>query len=482
MEHDLIIRGGTVVDGSGGPRRAADLAVGGGRIAAVGDLGGAAAREEIDAAGLVVAPGFIDAHTHDDQAVFADPAMTPKVSQGVTTVIAGNCGLSLAPRSYPGVGAPPSALLGTPAEYRFPTVAGYRAALEESPAALNLALLVGHSTLRIDAMDNDIDRPATAAEIAAMADKLDESLAAGAIGLSTGLAYPVAKAAPTDEVVALAQRLPAHGGIYTTHMRDEGAAVLDSIAETAEIGRRSGARVVISHHKCAGEANWGRSVETLAAIEAARETLELDFDVYPYTASSTVLLPDWAPQARRILVTWSDPHPEMAGRELAAIAADWGCDRDAAIRRLMPAGAIYFTIDEGDLRRILAHRRAMVGSDGIPGDRHPHPRLWGTFPRVLGRYVREAELLTLEEAVFRMTGLTAQVFGLAGRGVLAPGNHADLTLFDPATVLDEADFDHPKRPARGIHSVWVAGQAVWRDSTATGARPGRFLARGEGRG
>lgn len=403
--------------------------------------------------------------------------MTAKVSQGVTSVITGNCGISLAPRRYPGQGVPLAALLGGPEDYRFPTVAAYREAFEASSPALNLALLAGHASLRIDAMDNDIDRPASVAEIDEMVEVLDRALGEGAIGLSTGLAYPVAQAAPTDEVVALAERLPAHGGLYTTHMRNEGEGVLDSIAETVEIGKRSGARVVISHHKCAGEANWGRSVDTLAAIEAARADHDLDFDVYPYTASSTVLLPDWAPQAKRILVTWSDPHPEVTGRELDAIAADWGVGRDEAIARLMPAGANYFTIDEGDLRRILTHRRAMVGSDGIPGDRHPHPRLWGTFPRVLGRYVREAELLTLEEAVYRMTGLTAEVFGLAGRGVIAEGNHADLTLFDPETVLDAATFEDPKQPAAGIHTVFVGGQAVWRDGAATGTRPGRFLAR-----
>ena len=473
---DVLIRNGTVIDGSGGARYRADVAISGDRIAAVGDLATTAADVTIDAAGRIVAPGFIDAHTHDDRLALSDPGMTPKVSQGVTSVVVGNCGISLAPLVLDRHPPPPMDLLGDRDWYRFARFGDYLDTLDREPPAINLACLVGHSTLRAAAMD-DLARPATADQIARMADTLDDALGAGAIGLSTGLAYPTAMAAPIDEVVALAERLAPAGAIYTTHMRDEGDRVVESIAETVETGRRAGVRVVISHHKCNGRQNWGRTRETLPQIAAAQRGQTLDLDVYPYIASSTSLLPDFIENSERVLVTWSTPHPDCTGRDLAEIAAEWGLTRDAAAERLMPAGAIYFSMDEQDLQRIIAFPRAMIGSDGLPHDEKPHPRLWGTFPRVLGHYCRDLGLLPLEEAVHRMTGVPAGVFGLAGRGTIAPGAFADVTVFDAETVIDRATFDDPTQPAAGIETVIVNGTIAWQNGTATGARTGRALRR-----
>ena len=419
--------------------------------------------------------GFIDVHTHDDRAVLATPDMTPKVSQGVTSVVTGNCGVSLAPFAE-GEPPPPMNLLGDAAAFRFPTMRDYMDAAEASPAAVNLAPLAGHTALRAKAMD-DVYRAATAAEIARMEALLDEALEAGCIGMSTGLAYPPAAQAPTDEIVALASRLAEHGGIYTTHMRNESAGVLDSVRETLDIGERAGVPVVISHHKCSGRESWGLSRETLAAIASARSTQRVDLDVYPYTASSTVLFADWIEGAERVLVTWSTPHPECSGRDFEAVRTEWGCSVEDAVARLSPAGAIYFTMHEDDLRRILRFPNAMIGSDGLPHDAFPHPRLWGTFPRVLGRYSRDLGLFSLEEAVHRMTGVPARVFGLPDRGVVKTGAFADLVLFDPQRVADAGDFSEPIRPAAGIARVLVNGQEVWRDGQWTGARPGRTLRR-----
>ncbi|MFQ5938220.1 MAG: amidohydrolase family protein, partial [Acidiferrobacterales bacterium] len=421
---DLLISGAWVIDGTGSERRRADVAIVGERIAGVGDGENWEPKTRIDAGNGVVAPGFIDAHTHDDRAVLSSPDMTPKISQGVTTVIAGNCGISLAPlmdRDPP----PPLTLLGNREWYRFPSVEHYTATVEENPPALNIALLVGHSTLRVGVMD-DLNRPATAAEIDKMGALLEGSLEAGCIGMSTGLAYPTANAAPTEEIVALAEHLAPHGGIYTTHMRNEHDDVVESVKETLEIGRRADVRVVISHHKACGRENWGRTKETLALIEAARKEQSVNLDVYPYIASSTVLLRKWVEVSERVIVTWSESHPEVAGHDFADIKQEWGCSTEDAIERLLPAGAIYYQMHEDDLRRVLSFSDAMIGSDGLPHDVFPHPRLWGTFPRVLGHYSRELGLFPLEEAVRRMTGVTASVFGLRDRGVIREGAFADL--------------------------------------------------------
>ena len=473
MSHELLIRNATLVDGTGAPRRTGGVAISGDRIELVGELNGERGRVEIDACGKVLAPGFIDVHTHDDRLLLSDPAMLPKLLQGVTTVVTGNCGISLAP-SPPSAPPPLDLLDDSGAWYRFDTFDAYAAALEEARPATNCVALVGHSTLRVRAMDR-LDREASAREIATMRAELDAALRAGATGMSAGPYYAPAAAASTEELIEVARPLAAQRGIFTIHMRDEGANVLASIDETLAIGRALGVPVVISHHKVAGQPAHGRSVATLAKIAAAMRTQPVGLDCYPYCASSTVLIAEAVRHASRVLVTWSRAHPEFAGLELSEAADRLGLPPGQAIEALQPAGAVYFTMDEADVQRILAFGATMVGSDGLPHDPHPHPRLWGTFPRVLGHYARELALFSLETAVHKMTGLTAGRFGLAERGTIRPGAVADLVLFDPATVIDEATFEHPTRPAAGIDTVIVAGEIAVAQGAATGVRRGRLL-------
>jgi N-acyl-D-amino-acid deacylase len=475
---DWIVRGGEVIDGSGGPRRRADVAIEGDRIAAVGVVDRAEGAREIDVSGRVVAPGFIDVHTHDDRALFATPEMAAKASQGVTTVVTGNCGISLAPLRIDHAPPPPLDLIGDAADYRYGYFADYLAALDRTPAAVNAACLVGHSTLRVGTM-SALDRPAEPAELQRMGALLQEALDAGAVGMSSGLAYAPAEHAPPAEIESLAVLLRPAGAIYTTHMRNEGAGVLDSLEESFAVGSAAGVPVVISHHKTIGRDNFGRTAETLPRIAAAIAQQQVGLDAYPYIASSTVLSAGQAGRASKVLVTWSKSAPEQAGRELSAIAANWGVGVNEAVDRLQPAGAIYWTMDEPDVQRVLQFPHTMIGSDGLPHDFHPHPRLWGTFPRVLGHYCRELGLFGLEEAVRRMTGLPASRFGLSGRGALVAGAYADITVFDPATVIDRATFEQPKTPAAGIAHVFVNGRPVWADGKPTGERPGRALRRQE---
>lgn len=473
---DILIRGATIYDGSGAKPRQGDVAVRDGRILAEGEA--SSAREVVDAGGLALAPGFIDVHTHDDAAALTLDRMIPKISQGVTTVVTGNCGISLGPSPLAGRAAPPPPLdlLGPAEAFSHDGFGDFLSALEASAPVVNVFPLVGHMALRARAMP-DLDRPADEAQIAAMRADLAEALAAGAQGLSTGLAYPPSKHATTDEVAVLAADVAAEGALWTTHMRDERSGVVSSVAETIGVARQTGVRTLISHHKCCGAAAFGLSTTTLAMIEAARKELTLDLDVYPYTASSTVLIETFARDSRAVTVSWSKPHPEMTGRDLAGVAAEWGVPMEEAIERLRPGGGIYHQMDDGDLDRILAYPPSLVGSDGLPNDVRPHPRLWGTFPRVLGRYARDAGLMPLETAVAKMTGQTAAALGLGDRGRIAAGQRADLVLFDPATVIDRADYDAPTETSAGIERVIVNGEAVWRDDAPTGARPGEVLRR-----
>ena len=472
---DLIIGGARVIDGSGGASTIADVVVDGDRIVDVGGEGWRA-QAHIDASGLVLAPGFIDSHTHDDLAAVQTPDLEFKLTQGVTTVIAGNCGISLAPLQVGDFLPPPFPLLGAIGEFRYPTVESYAETLHARPCAANLALLAGHSSLRLGAMDDRLDRAADAAEIESMRQSLRLALRQGCIGMSTGLTYPPAAAASTDEIVQLAQVLHEFDrAVYATHMRDEGDRVLEAVDETLEIGSRAEVPVVISHHKCAGRQNFGRSRQTLAKIDAAnRGRLQVGFDVYPYTASSTSLLPEFVRRPEAVLIAESEPHPEFNGLRLDRVMASLDCSLEEACERLYPAAAIYFEMSDEDLERIMSHPGAMIGSDGIASMHTPHPRLWGTFARVLGHYVREKKLFDLETAVHKMTGLPAQRFGLEGRGRIAPGHYADLVLFDAAEIIDRASFDNPLRASAGIHGVWVNGRAAWRDGAVTG-RHGRFL-------
>lgn len=480
QEHyDILIRHASIVDGTNAPRYAGDIGIRGDRIVRIGELAGASGAIEIDLAGRIAAPGFIDAHTHDDRAMLSDPDMAPKVSQGVTTVIGGNCGVSLAPmpRSIPDPVTPPLNLLDDAGGwFRFKTFKSYLDALREKPAATNCAMLVGHTTLRVATMD-DLGKPATPLQITRMRELVREALEAGAIGVSTGLSYEPACAAPTEEVIAVCQPLKEHGGIYCTHMRNEGDQVMDALEETFHIGREVGVPVVISHHKVVGENNHGRSLETLAFIKKNMGQQPVCLDCYPYTAGSTILSFDRAKSSARTIVSWSRTLPQYAGQDLADIAKQMGVSEEEAVGRLLPAGAVYFQMDENDVQRILKFDETMIGSDGLPHDALPHPRLWGTFPRVLGHYGRLLGLFPLETAVYKMTGLTARNFGLQGRGVIREGAYADLTLFDAQRVDEAASYEHPIAPSHGIEAVIVNGVVVWSQGRSTGAHPGRVLTR-----
>jgi N-acyl-D-amino-acid deacylase len=476
-ERVLLLRAGTVIDGTGAPRYVADVRIEGERIAAVGADLPARGATVIDATGKIVAPGFIDVHTHDDQIVLSAPQMLPKVSQGVTTVVVGNCGISLAPLVHADV-PPPLNLLGGADKYVHPTMAAYVAAVGRARPAVNVAALVGHSTLRVATM-TDPYRTATHAEQARMVELLREGMEAGATGLSSGVFYATGAAADVDELSLLAGIAGESGGVYTTHIRDEHEKVLDSLDEAFATGRRGKVPVVVSHHKCAGPRNWGRTVQTLAHFDAAREHQSIGLDMYPYIAGSTVLRREMVDGVIDIMITWSTPHPEMAARMLADIALEWGCTQQDACDRLQPGGACYFQMAEEDVQRVLKYPATMIGSDGLPHDQHPHPRLWGTFPRVLGHYSRELGLFSLETAVHKMSGLSARRFQLEDRGELRPGAYADVVVFDAATVSDMATFKQPKQTSKGIDCVLVNGVIAYRSGSIAPERSGRFLRRGK---
>lgn len=475
MVYDTLLLGGVLVDGTGAAPVRGDVAIVGERIAAIGDLSHASAGSRVDCTGLAVAPGFVDAHTHDDAALLDFPDMPMKTSQGVTSVVVGNCGVSLAPVDLDREPPPPFDLLGGRATYRFKRFGDWRKALADAPAAVNAIGLAGHSSLRLGTMDR-FDRPADAGEILAMAKLLEGAMQDGAVGLSTGLFYAPARMAPTRELVELARVASAAGGLYATHLRNEADYLEDAVEEALEIGIAADLPVVLSHHKAAGLANHGKVATTLTRIDAARKSQRIALDVYPYVASSTVLTDDRVRNSAKVLVTWSKPIPEAQGRDLAELAAERGLGIQAMCDALQPAGGIFFMMAEDDVRRVLAWPESMVGSDGLPHDGHPHPRLWGTFPRVLGHYARELGLFSLEEAVRKMTSLPAKRFGLKDRGVLRAGAFADVAVFDPAAVLDQASFAEPKRAATGIARVYVNGTCVWQAGAPTGHRPGKALA------
>ena len=474
LKADIIFRNAEIIDGTGGPRRKGDVAVTGDRITAIGDLPEMAGGREEDCSGLAVAPGFIDPHVHNDLAVFIHPDMASVVSQGVTTIINGNCGFSLAPLTAPDpVPQPLRMLFGLNAP-RFSSFRAYSDRLRAEPPAVNAGCLIGHGTLRVNEVA-DLERAADARELRAMSRALDEALDQGGIGLSTGPFYAPARASSTDELTQMARVAQRHGKLYVTHMRDEGDRVVEALKETLEIGRVSCCGVHISHHKCAGVSNFGVSARTLGMIDAARMTQDVGLDTTPWTASSTILNSGRHRQAQRVIVAESEPFPEHAGRDLAEVAAEWGVDLDQAVERLLPATGIFFIMDEQDVQRILRYEHTMICSDGIAGGTHPHPRVWGTFPRVLGHYARDVRLFSIEEGVRRMTSLTADRFGLKERGRLRAGHFADIVVFNPATIRERATYDAPVQPAEGIASVYVNGTAVWKDGEVTGSRPGHVL-------
>ena len=491
--YDVVIRGGTVIDGTGAAGMRADVALSGDRIAAVGDIpdkGGV----ELDATGHAVAPGFIDVHSHDDLAVLLDPPMACKVMQGVTTDIVGNCGSGVIPfesgrerfrRMMPSADPP-----------RWDSLAQYMARIDEAAPSCNVAVLMGHGTLRHGAM-GAAQRPPAAAELDRMRAWVREGVEAGAVGLSTGLIYEPGRYARTEEIIELARELGADGGLYATHMRDESAGLLTAVAEAIRIGEEGGVPVQISHHKASGRSNWGAVEQSLGLIEAARgRGLDVTADQYPYTAGSTSLAAVIQNGAFRsdspggvghvsaadVLIASAPKRPDWEGVRLSELGRQFGLGDEDAARRVVEAEGeacfvIIFMMDERDVRRVMAHPTTMIGSDGVPAGGKPHPRLYGCFPRVLGHYVREERVLDLPTAIHRMTGMPAAKFKLADRGVIRPGAFADLVVFDPARIADTATYEDPKRFPDGIRAVFVNGTAVARDGQHTGARPGRALRR-----
>ncbi|MDF3013086.1 MAG: D-aminoacylase, partial [Cellvibrio sp.] len=370
----------------------------------------------------------------------------------------------------------PMNLLGAPEDFSYADFASYKNAVNKAQPAVNVAALIGHTALRNNHMDR-LDRVADDKEIESMRMQLRESLTEGALGLSSGLAYGSAIASSTEEVKKLAEVLNESGAVYTTHLRTEFDEILTALDEAFEIGEHARAPIIVSHLKCAGAGNWGRSGEVLEKLVTAAKRHPVGCDCYPYSASSSTLDLQQVTSDFDIVITWSEPHPEQGGKKLADIASSWDMSLSDTAKKLQPAGAVYHGMSEADVQKILAHPLTMVGSDGLPVDPLPHPRLWGAFPRVLGHYSRDLKLFSLPEAIRKMTRMSADRFGLDDRGRIAVGAAADLVLFDPLKVKDAATFTEPQQLAEGIEAVWVNGVLSYAQKTVTGIRAGKFLAR-----
>ncbi len=490
--YDLLIRGGRLIDGSGTPARQADVAVTAGHIAALGAIEGEAA-VAIDAAGMAVCPGFIDVHSHDDIALINVPGMDFKAAQGVTTVVCGNCGAGAAPANERfqqfyrrGV----EGILGPVDEFRWRSLGEFYDTVRAARPSVNAAFLVPHGALRAAAMGWE-HRPPTDAELSTMKELLAEGMAAGAVGMSTGLMYRPGAFAETEELIELAKMVARSGGIYASHIRNEASRLLEAVREAIRIGEEAGLPVQISHHKASVPANWGMTEQSLPVIDEARARgLDVTIDAYPYTAASTALAAI-APRGR--LIERMDPHEVMVvsvkhqhqyeGKRLDEIASMMDLPVEEATSRLLreeenSAVAVMFIMDEPDVRRVLQHHTCMIGSDGILSPTgKPHPRLYGTFPRVLGRYVREERLLPLEEAVRRMTSLPARKFRLSDRGEIREGAWADLVVFDPNSIADTATYEEPRQYPRGISAVIVNGQVVVEGGKPLNPSAGKVLSR-----
>ncbi len=501
-----------------------------GRIAEIAprlDTGGA---KMVEADGRYLAPGFIDAHCHDDLIMLREPDRPEKTAQGVTTVVVGNCSFSLYPASPASTEALRrhfSELLGeTAPDEVFEGLPSYRDALHRRGMAINLVSLVGHAALRLGVIGTG-RRAATEAERRLMQDALARALADGAAGLSLGLVYPPSAYADAAELIALAETVQLHGKVLAAHIRGYEAGLLSSIEEFIGLLRCSGAAGLLSHLQSAGRPNWGRIPDALRALETARSGgIDVSFDMYPYPAGSTYMLqllpPEWLDgglealqarlrdpaerQALRHLVEQGSPDPHalqskvaligwesvrvsgvtapalkhLEGRSMVEAAAQMGLEPFDLMLRFIEEDAgqtaiVLFQLDEGDLHAACTHPLHMIGSDGLPrpGTR-PHPRAYGTFPQVAGRLSRDQHWFPIEDAVRRMTSVAAQRFGLTDRGLLRPGMAADLVLFDP-TIEDRATFDQPTELATGVTHVWVAGEAIVAEARPTGRRPGRVL-------
>jgi len=526
---DLVIRSGEILDGTGSPTVRGDVAIREGRIVSVSPSYVGTARRTIDAHGLVVAPGFIDIKTHSDFTLPYAPAAESKVFQGVTTEVIGHCGFSVAP-ALPGRARLLQEYLAGFAPWIEVPETSFARYMDTFPAtAVNTVMQVGHNTLRLMTVGME-DRAPTAAERTEMGRLLDEGLAAGAIGLSSGLFTAPGSFARPDELIGLLAVVRRHGGTYATHVRDEARGVFEAVREAIAAAEATGVHVQIVHLKLSGMDNWGRAGQLLEEIEAARARgVPVDCDAYPYTFAANPLrnlLPLWVqvggvqamlarlrePAVRQriarevdergltsfgrvpswdaVSISTSRTRTRDAGRSLAELAKTAGLSPIDLVSDLLAAdeGATFVavaSIDEADVRALLRSKAVLVGSDGravardsVAGQGKPHPRFYGTFPRVLGRYARDLGVLSLPDAVFKMTGGPAKALGLSDRGLLREGYRADVTVFDPATIIDRATFEEPHQYPVGISTTIVNGVVVVEDGRHTGVLPGRVLRRG----
>jgi N-acyl-D-amino-acid deacylase len=487
MTIDLIIRNARILDGTRAPAFEGDVEVDDGRIRNVGDAR-SSARTEIDAGGLHLSPGFIDVHSHDDGAFIRYPDMGFKLAQGVTTCVCGNCGFSAIPATPGEDPGPASGGIISGAQGEFADLEGYYDAVYAKKPAINAIMLVGHNTVRAQVMGMD-NRAPTAEERAAMRAKVAKAMEQGACGFSTGLIYRPGRWSETDEVIELAREAGAYQGLYTTHMRNEGDRLLEAVEETLTIAREAGVHAHISHHKAAGKANWGKVRQSLDLVDSAKaKGQKVTLDIYPYTAGSGRMVEYFKLDAvdrkfaEVIRIANCPAFREFEGRMLVDIAAERGEDIADTVRLILtaPKGdrtiCIHFIIDEADIEENLRYPGMMIGSDGIPTlNGKPHPRLFGTFPRLLGEYVRKRGVLSLEDAVARITSVSAETFGLKERGRIEPGFHADLVLFDPETIVDTATYDDPKQAPAGVSLVVVNGEIARRDGVDTSVGSGQML-------
>jgi N-acyl-D-amino-acid deacylase len=521
---DIVFRNGKIVDGSGNPWFKGDVAVRGDRIAAVGSLGEHKAGVEIDASGRLITPGFVDVHTHTDLSFIINPKADSKIRQGVTTEIVGNCGSSVAPVTELGKSFESSRLeeLGIPWDWS--SVAEYLERLERGGIPVNVGTLIGHGTVRASVMGYEARAP-SAGELEEMRQLVDQGMRDGAFGLSTGIKYAPGVYAKTEEIVELSRVVARHGGLYATHIRNQGVNLIESVDEAITIGREAGVPVQIAHLKVKGRLNWGKSLNMLRVIDDARaEGVDVTYDQYPYTAASTgafAITPSWAREggverflerlkdpedrakiiegvseqedwtgSQKLLVAKFDPDTSYEGRSIAEIAELRGKGREETMVELLEeAGGkvplILFFGWERDVEAIMTHHAMMVGSDGSSlaaygelGKGKPHPRNYGAFARFLGKYVLGEQVVSLEDGVRRMTSFPALRYGLEGRGLLRKGYHADITVVDPEAATDTATFQDPHQYAQGIDHALVNGVFAVEEGEFTGRLAGKTLRHG----
>lgn len=518
---DVRIGGARIIDGAGNPWFRGDVGIQGGRIVAVGNLRGVRATRELDAGDRCLAPGFIDAHTHSDFSLPTFPRAESRMSQGVTTEVGGNCGFAPFPVEPERLELlrDSSSFIAANLSWEWRSADDFFRHLDTKPLSLNFIPLIAHGAVRVAVMGFDRRRP-TVPEMERMKELVADAMVAGAAGISSGLAYAPGVFSDSEELIDLCRVVARYGGIYTTHMRDQEAGLLDSVDESLRVGREAGVPVQISHHKAMGEAYWGRVRDSLARIDDARAGgQDVTLDVYPYTAVSTTVtrfLPEWTleggvgallerlrtPALRaqilreaasgqsvrwknvRVAAVRKSEHAPYEGMTFEELGAAFGAPAlEAAVDLILADGApfpiVRFVMAEEDVQYVLRHPAVMIGSDGYAmspalGSK-PHPRSYGTFTRILGHYVREKKILSLEEAIRKMTSFPASRFGLSDRGVIRPGQVADLVLLDAATVRDTATFENPHQYSDGLVWVMVGGQLVWDEGRDTGAVAGRVL-------